>query len=110
MCSRRDLRDTVVSLEVRRGCWKTGRKQGGGAKGLLALLWYSNVFFSPSHRKVFAVEGSCDCEESGILLLARKLFAQTCTCASHVQLCVRGVAQAAENLVSLASNPVLAGH
>ena len=102
--------DGCARMEVRRGCWETGWKQGDGAKGLLALLWYSNAFFSPSHRKVFAVEGSCACEESGILLFARKLFAHTRTCASHVHLCVRGVAQAAENLVSLASNPVLAGH
>ena len=74
-------------VEGKRGYWETGWKQGGGAKGLLALLWYSNAFFSPSHRKVFAVEGSCDCEESGILLFAQKLFAHTRTCASHVHLC-----------------------
>jgi len=39
--------DGCARMEVRRGCWETGWKQGDGAKGLLALLWYSNVFFSP---------------------------------------------------------------
>jgi hypothetical protein len=37
---------TVVSLEVRRGCWETGWRQGGGAKGLPALLGRNSVFFS----------------------------------------------------------------
>jgi hypothetical protein len=38
--------DGCVTVEVKRGCWETGRRQGGGAKGLPALLGRNSVFFS----------------------------------------------------------------
>ena len=76
-------------VEGKRGYWETGWKQGGGAKGLLALLWYSNAFFSPSHRKVFAVEGSCDCEEPEWYpsLCSKALCPHSYMCESRAAVC-----------------------